>query len=200
MTFSFLRFLQMKEQYDLKVHETSLLQERLQQSTHHKQLEEIQALEASIGQISSYSSFYHMNISTNLLQIILPLLHYLQASIKNLFLWKDFFFLTKIQMLTHVFHVNLLLRVWSSHWKLFCHVVLSFVLNKDGLYHFEKLCYFYFIKWHCVNQTHCIGWEAKGMLSWWYLCVCLGNSLISTAPIGKFLLCFSKFTFKMTYK
>ncbi|PIK39131.1 putative structural maintenance of chromosomes protein 2 [Apostichopus japonicus] len=42
------KFLQMKEQYDLKVHETSLLQERLQQSTHHKQLEEIQALEASI--------------------------------------------------------------------------------------------------------------------------------------------------------
>ncbi|XP_033637022.1 structural maintenance of chromosomes protein 2-like [Asterias rubens] len=44
------KFREMKEQYDLKVHETTLLQERLQQSSHHKQLEEIQTLEASVGE------------------------------------------------------------------------------------------------------------------------------------------------------
>ncbi|XP_038075031.1 structural maintenance of chromosomes protein 2-like [Patiria miniata] len=44
------KFRQLKEQYDLKVHEAALLQERLQQSSHHKQLEEIQALEASVAE------------------------------------------------------------------------------------------------------------------------------------------------------
>ena len=41
----------MREQYDLKVHEANLLQERLQQGSHHKQLEDVQALEASIGTV-----------------------------------------------------------------------------------------------------------------------------------------------------
>lgn len=44
------KFNQMREQYDLKVHEANLLQERLQQGSHHKQLEDVQALEASIGE------------------------------------------------------------------------------------------------------------------------------------------------------
>ncbi|KAJ8040749.1 Structural maintenance of chromosomes protein 2 [Holothuria leucospilota] len=44
------KFQQLKEQYDLKVHEATLLQERLQQSTHHKQLEEIQALQTSVDE------------------------------------------------------------------------------------------------------------------------------------------------------
>ncbi|XP_072023463.1 LOW QUALITY PROTEIN: structural maintenance of chromosomes protein 2-like [Amphiura filiformis] len=44
------KFNQLREQYDLKVHEAELLQERLHQGSHHKQLEEIQALEASIAE------------------------------------------------------------------------------------------------------------------------------------------------------
>ena len=55
--FSF-RFREMKEQYDLKVHEATLLQERLQQSSHHKQLEEIQTLEASVGKPDSASAIW----------------------------------------------------------------------------------------------------------------------------------------------
>ena len=52
------RFNQLKEQYDLKVHEADLLQERLQQGSHHKQLEDIQALEASIGKSFIFFSRY----------------------------------------------------------------------------------------------------------------------------------------------
>lgn len=43
------RFRQLKQQYDLKVHEADLVETRLKQSTHHHQLEEIKALEQSIG-------------------------------------------------------------------------------------------------------------------------------------------------------
>ncbi|XP_063962913.1 structural maintenance of chromosomes protein 2-like [Lytechinus pictus] len=38
----------LKEQYDLKVHEAQLLEERLKQGTHHSKLEEINALKASV--------------------------------------------------------------------------------------------------------------------------------------------------------
>ncbi len=42
------RYRQLKQQYELKVHEANLLDERLKQSTHYQQLEEIEALNADI--------------------------------------------------------------------------------------------------------------------------------------------------------
>ena len=43
------RYTTIKQQYDLKVNETELLQARLEQSSHHQQLEEINTLQQSIG-------------------------------------------------------------------------------------------------------------------------------------------------------
>ena len=46
------RFRQIKQQYDLKVHEAELVQARLKQSTHHHQLEEVEALQKTVGKLS----------------------------------------------------------------------------------------------------------------------------------------------------
>ncbi len=43
------RFRQIKQQYDLKVHEAELVQARLKQSTHHHQLEDVEALQKTVG-------------------------------------------------------------------------------------------------------------------------------------------------------
>lgn len=43
------RFRQVKQQFDLKVHEAELVQARLKQSTHHHQLEEVEALQKTAG-------------------------------------------------------------------------------------------------------------------------------------------------------
>ena len=43
------RFGHLKQQYELKVHEAELLDERLKQTTHHQQLEEMNALTKAIG-------------------------------------------------------------------------------------------------------------------------------------------------------
>ena len=45
------RFRQIKQQYDLKVHEAELVQARLKQSTHHHQLEEVEALQKTVGKL-----------------------------------------------------------------------------------------------------------------------------------------------------
>lgn len=50
--FSLFRFHQIKQQYDLKVHEAELVQARLKQSTHHHQLEEVEALQKTVGKSS----------------------------------------------------------------------------------------------------------------------------------------------------
>lgn len=47
------RFRQIKQQYDLKVHEAELVQARLKQSTHHHQLEEVEALQKTVGKLSA---------------------------------------------------------------------------------------------------------------------------------------------------
>ena len=47
--FSLFRFQQIKQQYDLKVHEAELVQARLKQSTHHHQLQEVEALQKTVG-------------------------------------------------------------------------------------------------------------------------------------------------------
>lgn len=47
------RFRQIKQQYDLKVHEAELVQARLKQSTHHHQLEEVEALQKTVGKSSA---------------------------------------------------------------------------------------------------------------------------------------------------
>ncbi|XP_077981159.1 structural maintenance of chromosomes protein 2-like [Glandiceps talaboti] len=44
------KYQQIKKQYDLKVHEASLLEARLKQSTHHQQLEEISGLQQDIDE------------------------------------------------------------------------------------------------------------------------------------------------------
>ena len=44
------RYEQVKQQYDLKCQEAELLKTRLEQSSHHQQLEEINALQKSIGE------------------------------------------------------------------------------------------------------------------------------------------------------
>ena len=46
------RFRQIKQQYDLKVHEAELVDARLKQSTHHHQLEEVEALQKTVGKSS----------------------------------------------------------------------------------------------------------------------------------------------------
>ena len=46
-----LRYRQIKQQYDLKVHEAELVQARLKQSTHHHQLEEVEALQKTVGRL-----------------------------------------------------------------------------------------------------------------------------------------------------
>ena len=46
-----IRFHQIKQQYDLKVHEAELVQARLKQSTHHHQLEEIEAMQKTVGKV-----------------------------------------------------------------------------------------------------------------------------------------------------
>lgn len=51
--FFFYRFRQIKQQYDLKVHEAELVQARLKQSTHHHQLEEVEALQKTVGKSSA---------------------------------------------------------------------------------------------------------------------------------------------------
>lgn len=43
------RFRQVKQQFDLKVHEAELVQAKLKQSTHHHQLEEVEALQKTAG-------------------------------------------------------------------------------------------------------------------------------------------------------
>ena len=43
------RYTTIKQQYDLKVNEAELLQARLEQSSHHQQLEEINTLQQTIG-------------------------------------------------------------------------------------------------------------------------------------------------------
>lgn len=43
------RYRQVKQQFDLKVHEAELVQARLKQSTHHHQLEEVEALQKTAG-------------------------------------------------------------------------------------------------------------------------------------------------------
>ena len=43
------RYRQLKQQFDLKSHEASLFEDRLKQSTHHQQLEELEDLKQSIG-------------------------------------------------------------------------------------------------------------------------------------------------------
>ena len=50
--FSYPRFRQIKQQYDLKVHEAELVQARLKQSTHHHQLEEIETMQKTVGKSS----------------------------------------------------------------------------------------------------------------------------------------------------
>ena len=47
------RYRQIKQQYDLKVHEAELVQARLKQSTHHHQLEEVEALQKTVGTLSA---------------------------------------------------------------------------------------------------------------------------------------------------
>ena len=43
------RFRQLKQQYDLKIKEAELIESKLKQSTHHHQLEEVQALQQTVG-------------------------------------------------------------------------------------------------------------------------------------------------------
>ena len=50
--FSCPRFRQIKQQYDLKVHEAELVQARLKQSTHHHQLKEIETMQKTVGKSS----------------------------------------------------------------------------------------------------------------------------------------------------
>ena len=53
-TFWFLvsdRFTSFKQKYDLKVQEAELVKARLEQGSHHQQLEEIQSLQKSIGKV-----------------------------------------------------------------------------------------------------------------------------------------------------
>jgi len=49
LQFFFYRFQQLKQQFDLKSHEAELAQTRMKQSTHHHQLEEVKALEHTVG-------------------------------------------------------------------------------------------------------------------------------------------------------
>lgn len=44
------KYRQIKQQYDLKVHEAELVQARLKQSTHHHQLEEVEALQKTVDE------------------------------------------------------------------------------------------------------------------------------------------------------
>jgi len=50
MIYLLIRWRELKQQVDLKNQELELLEEKLKHSTHHKQLEEIQELEETIGQ------------------------------------------------------------------------------------------------------------------------------------------------------
>ena len=43
------RFRQLKKQYDLKIKEAELIESKLKQSTHHHQLEEVNALQKTVG-------------------------------------------------------------------------------------------------------------------------------------------------------
>ena len=45
------RFTSFKQKYDLKVQEAELVKARLEQGSHHQQLEEIQSLQKSIGKV-----------------------------------------------------------------------------------------------------------------------------------------------------
>lgn len=49
ITFECSRYTTLKQKYDLKVQEAELLQARLEQGSHHQQLEEIETLKNSIG-------------------------------------------------------------------------------------------------------------------------------------------------------
>jgi hypothetical protein len=57
------RYTTIKQQYDLKVNETELLQARLEQSSHHQQLEEINTLQQSIGR-SLFNLIYILVVLT----------------------------------------------------------------------------------------------------------------------------------------
>ena len=57
----YFRFTKVKHQYDLKLQEVEHLKERLEQGSHHQQLEEVNALKDSIGELSNF-------IITNLLK------------------------------------------------------------------------------------------------------------------------------------
>jgi len=50
------KFHQIKQQYDLKVHEAELVQARLKQSTHHHQLEEVEALQKTVDEQQEFIS------------------------------------------------------------------------------------------------------------------------------------------------
>jgi len=50
------KFRQIKQQYDLKVHEAELVQARLKQSTHHHQLEEVEALQKTVDEQQEFIS------------------------------------------------------------------------------------------------------------------------------------------------
>jgi len=50
------KFQQIKQQYDLKVHEAELVQARLKQSTHHHQLEEVEALQKTVDEQQEFIS------------------------------------------------------------------------------------------------------------------------------------------------
>lgn len=49
-----LRYRQLKQQWEMKTEEADLLQTKLQQSSYHKQQEELDALKKTIGKIKTY--------------------------------------------------------------------------------------------------------------------------------------------------
>lgn len=50
----FLRYRKLKQQWEMKTEEADLLQTKLQQSSYHKQQEELDALKRTIGKMRNY--------------------------------------------------------------------------------------------------------------------------------------------------
>lgn len=56
INFSFLRYRQLKQQWEMKTEEADLLQTKLQQSSYHKQQEELDALKKIIGKTKTFGA------------------------------------------------------------------------------------------------------------------------------------------------